>query len=256
MPSQDYYTIYQITNLINGKIYVGYQKNGKLNDSYRGSGIAIKQAVDKYGIENFSKEILFTFDDEQKAYDKEAEIVNEEFVARKDTYNLMKGGRGGWGHIDRKAMWQEKTFQNKMSCIQQEVQNRPEVKQKQSESQTKVWEDPLKKKQLIASVNKVWEDPLKREEVSRQQKKLWQEESHRDKMSCIQQEVQNRPEVKQKQHDSQRKKFEDCSKREEVSRQQKGRIWVHSMDENIERKIHKDEEIPLNYKKGRLPKID
>ena len=48
--------VYKTTNLINGKIYVGSDKNN--NPKYLGSGKLLKQAIQKYGRENFKKEIL------------------------------------------------------------------------------------------------------------------------------------------------------------------------------------------------------
>ena len=48
--------IYKTTNLITKKIYIG--KDGKNNPKYYGSGIFLKNAIKKYGKENFVKEIL------------------------------------------------------------------------------------------------------------------------------------------------------------------------------------------------------
>ena len=33
-------------------------------------------------------------------YQKEADIVDEEFIRRKDTYNIKIGGEGGWDYIN------------------------------------------------------------------------------------------------------------------------------------------------------------
>ena len=89
------YTVYQITNKLNGKIYIGKHQTEDINDSYFGSGKAITDAIIKHGKENFVKEILFVFDTEDEMNVKECELVNEEFVSRRDTYNLGVGGEGG-----------------------------------------------------------------------------------------------------------------------------------------------------------------
>lgn len=90
-----HYLIYKITNNINGKIYIGKHQTDNLDDGYMGSGVAIKKAVKKYGVGNFKKEILFDVDDLELMDFLEELLVDEEFVRRKDTYNLALGGEGG-----------------------------------------------------------------------------------------------------------------------------------------------------------------
>jgi hypothetical protein len=90
-----YYTIYKTTNLITGQFYIGKHQTDNLNDEYIGSGKYIKSAIEKYGKNCFSKEILFVFDNEDEMNKKEKDIITEEFVLRKDTYNLGIGGEGG-----------------------------------------------------------------------------------------------------------------------------------------------------------------
>lgn len=95
-----FYTIYKITNQINGKFYIGSHKTKDLNDNYMGSGKYLKYAQEKHGIENFTKEILFIFDNSEEMYAKEAEIVNENFLSEENTYNIKIGGFGGWDHVN------------------------------------------------------------------------------------------------------------------------------------------------------------
>lgn len=42
-----YYWIYKITNLLNGKMYIGQHTTDNLDDGYMGSGIHIERAVKK-----------------------------------------------------------------------------------------------------------------------------------------------------------------------------------------------------------------
>jgi hypothetical protein len=91
------YILYKTTNTINGKYYIGVS-NG--NDPfYKGSGTALKEAFASYGRSNFSREVLEIFDNASDAYARESEIVNEEFVKNRDTYNIKVGGKGGTGQL-------------------------------------------------------------------------------------------------------------------------------------------------------------
>jgi hypothetical protein len=86
---------------VNNKIYVGVHKTSDLNDGYMGSGKVIKDAINKYGIDNFKKDILEYFEDSESMYAREKEIVTDEFLLREDVYNLRRGGTGGFDYINK-----------------------------------------------------------------------------------------------------------------------------------------------------------
>ncbi len=88
-----HYTIYKITNQINGKYYIGRHATKDVNDSYMGSGIGIKNAIAKYGVENFTKEIIATADNTDALWDLELKIVNEDVVKDTMSYNMSYGGK-------------------------------------------------------------------------------------------------------------------------------------------------------------------
>lgn len=89
-----YYTVYKITNKINNKEYIGAHQTHNLDDGYMGSGIALKHAYKKYGRDNFQKEIIHICESANHMFSLEASLVNNEYIKRDDTYNLMVGGCG------------------------------------------------------------------------------------------------------------------------------------------------------------------
>lgn len=102
-----YFTIYLITNKKNGKIYIGKHQTKNLDDGYMGSGKLIGASIKKYGLDNFTKSILFIFDNEEEMNAKEKELVSEEFCLSNGTYNLCIGGEGGFSYIRNNPKFKE-----------------------------------------------------------------------------------------------------------------------------------------------------
>jgi len=122
-----YFTIYKITNKINGKTYIGKHQTENLNDGYFGSGNGIKYAIAKYGKDNFVKEILHVFDNESDMNAKEAELVTEEFCKRLDTYNIMTGGYGDFNFITPEE--RTKNAKKGISCLNKKLDSDPMFRQ-------------------------------------------------------------------------------------------------------------------------------
>lgn len=89
---EKFYTIYQITNLVNNFIYIGAHFTSNIEDQYMGSSKYLKEDIIKYGKSSFTKEILHVFDNKEDMINMESKIVNKEFCMRYDTYNKMVGG--------------------------------------------------------------------------------------------------------------------------------------------------------------------
>jgi hypothetical protein len=87
------YIIYKVTNKLNGRYYIGRHATKNINDSYMGSGIGIKNAIKKYGIEHFAKEIIATADSASALWELEKEIVNIDVVKDPMSYNNSYGGK-------------------------------------------------------------------------------------------------------------------------------------------------------------------
>lgn len=86
--------IYKTTNLITNSWYIGKDSLNKSN--YLGSGKILKLAIKKYGIENFTKEILDYAVDLKELEEKEIFYIRQERKNNKNkSYNIAEGGTGG-----------------------------------------------------------------------------------------------------------------------------------------------------------------
>jgi len=101
------YYIYRITNLINGKTYIGQHKYKETPyDDYMGSGKLLHKAYEKYGIENFKKDIL-VFNIPERKY---ADLLEKTFIAserekvgKENCYNIADGGEGRTGLLSEET---------------------------------------------------------------------------------------------------------------------------------------------------------
>lgn len=97
-PNMRYY-VYKITNVLNGKEYIGIHKSVNIaTDDYFGSGRLIIRALKKYGRHAFCRTILAEFNTAKEAFDLERELVTENYVTLDTTYNVAIGGIGGVGN--------------------------------------------------------------------------------------------------------------------------------------------------------------
>lgn len=85
--------IYKTTNKINNKIYVGQDKYN--NPNYLGSGLLLNRSINKYGKENFIKEIIDETNDQSELNEKEKMWIVNLNSFYPNGYNIAEGGSGG-----------------------------------------------------------------------------------------------------------------------------------------------------------------
>jgi group I intron endonuclease len=143
------YTIYKIQNEINLKCYIGYTNNFKRrirehkNAAKDGDKNAIYCAIRKYGIENFTFEIIYQSTDKDYClHEMETYFINQ-YDSIKNGYNLTRGGQSREG------------FKNK-------TPNRPrteEEKKKISQATKKAMADLEIRQRMLDGIAKLYNDP-------------------------------------------------------------------------------------------------
>ena len=94
-----FHFIYRTTNLLNGRYYVGLHSTDNVNDDYIGSGTRFLNEVNKYGRENFKREIIEFLPSRKDLKARERSLVNEDMLKDPLCLNLKLGGEGGWDHL-------------------------------------------------------------------------------------------------------------------------------------------------------------
>lgn len=150
--------IYVITNKLNGKQYVGQtiQKlSVRLSRHRNDKRPGISQAIQKYGWENFSVEVLEECKSREKLNEREIFWIAKLNTKTPNGYNLTTGGKGGGEHIvteetrkklseshlGQKAYWRGKNIPE-------------EVRAKVSAGMKKYYAEHPEAKKRLAEINK------------------------------------------------------------------------------------------------------
>ncbi|MCC8068712.1 MAG: GIY-YIG nuclease family protein [Ruminococcus sp.] len=104
----EYYKIYKYTNSLNGKVYIGQTKNSLARRADNGRGYdrcpAFYNAIQKYGFDNFTVEILADNLTLEKANElEEYYIAQYDSTNREKGYNLRVGGNNSEA-LNKKAV--------------------------------------------------------------------------------------------------------------------------------------------------------
>jgi hypothetical protein len=108
--------IYKITNTINDKYYIGRHSTDNVNDGYMGSGLWIKNAIRKYGRENFIKEILDEANSSPELWELEKKYVNEDVVKDENSYNMCVGGKHYLSGLTREELKTHQSMAGKIGA--------------------------------------------------------------------------------------------------------------------------------------------
>lgn len=114
------YIVYKTTNILTKQFYIGCHKCNTLDDGYLGSGAALKESLNLYGIENHKREVLAMYDNAEEALNYEHALVNAARFSDKDLLlNKTNGGRN-FDHINNsgKNVYVRTTETLKIQCEQ------------------------------------------------------------------------------------------------------------------------------------------
>jgi group I intron endonuclease len=113
---EKYYIVYKITNTISKKCYIGKHETFNAHDKYFGSGIALKDAIKKYGIDCFKKEIIEFCESSEILSEREKYWIEKENSIVPNGYNISLGGKGGdnFTHNPNKNAILEKMKKNRI----------------------------------------------------------------------------------------------------------------------------------------------
>lgn len=221
-----HYIVYRITNNINGKVYIDTHKTEDINDGYMGSGKYLNHAINKHGIDNFTKEILFVYDNPKDMYEKEAELVNEDFLAEANTYNLRIGGMGGFDYINN----------NGLNGTLAGVKKREELL-----SNNPDWTDSFNKKRKEGRENRS-EENIK---AAAQKRKNTMIERYGTTAVKSFEGKRHTEETKRIQSEKAKARLADPTKNSQF-----GTMWITNGTKN--KKIKKDSALPSGWRRGRV----
>jgi group I intron endonuclease len=218
-PDDVYGYIYKITNLKNGKVYVGCKMKSTANDGYccSSSNARFWHSLLKRGPDGFKREVLMWVPNGPNAKEvfKAAEkmfIITENAFHKAGGYNLSFGGNNGehkvsdetkqkisianamvWADETKRAAWceslknghnNEETHQRHVEAGKRQWQD-PEIRARNSEGiRQKMNTDEMKQK-VSERKKKEWSDPEYKVKFSKSQSEAWKKRRSYSGIRCV-----------------------------------------------------------------------
>jgi group I intron endonuclease len=149
--------VYLITNIENGKFYVGKTKGtlksrwyNHCREAAQGRGFALHAAIRKYGFASFNCKVLGEYSTEEEALVAERDWVLQLGAMGPKGYNLCEGGRGALGMV-----WTEERREKMVALL-----NTPEATAKMSQASREAKSSLEFRAKVSAEVRALWADPV------------------------------------------------------------------------------------------------
>jgi group I intron endonuclease len=150
--------IYLVTNLVNGKKYIGQTRRGierrwvdHCSAARTTPGYMLHRAIRKYGCEKFSVEKISVAKNQDELNRAEIAAIAQYDTTGKNGYNLTSGGQAGARLTD------ESKARLAAACC--EAWKDPERKAHRVAGMLEAWKDPERKAHRVAGMRNFWKDP-------------------------------------------------------------------------------------------------
>lgn len=200
-----YHTVYLTKNILNDKIYVGKHSTTNPYDKYLGSGKILRNAINKYGKDNFQKTLLGIFENEEEAFEFEKHSIQIMKEQGFTLYNILSGGEGITSEF-MISRWQDHSYRKNLSIKLRKINTTTNVNERRSNACKKFWNEEnrdIRRQEMI----KKCKNQSFMASVSEGLKKHWVENYETRRL--INAELNNRPEVKEKHRKNTKEKWQD-----------------------------------------------
>ena len=213
-----YGVIYKITNKLNGMPYIG-QTTRTIAERFKEHTQAptyIGNAMRKYGMENFTIEIIAECANQEELNAQEIRFIAEYDSMAPKGYNRTEGGEGGIPCEETKARLRESA----LAFYDEHPERRDEI----SEEQKARFSDPEERKKAAERTRKSFEDPERMAKHVEGQKKRFERQEERDKIAVAVTERFSKPGEREAQSERIKKSFENPEVKADISKRQKKRF--------------------------------